>query len=78
MINFIYVGQIMRSEAQKKADKKYRESEKNNYTAISSGMTKAQADTCKEYAAKIGLSPSKFALNAMLYCIENNIDFKNE
>lgn len=29
----------MRSEAQRKADKKYRESEKNNYTAISAGMT---------------------------------------
>ena len=68
----------MRSEAQKKADKKYRESEKNKYTAISSGMTKEQADLCKGYAAKIGLSPSKFALNAMLYCIKNNIDLKSE
>ena len=68
----------MRSEAQKKADKKYRESEKNKYTAISSGMTKEQADLCKGYAAKIGLSPSKFALNAMLYCIKNNIDLKKE
>lgn len=66
----------MRSEAQKKADKKYRQSEKNNYTAISSGMTKEQAALCKEYAAKIGLTPSKFALSAMLYCIENGIEFK--
>ena len=66
----------MRSEAQKRADKKYRESAKNNYTAISAGMTKEQAALCKSYAEKINLTPSKFALKAMLYCIENNIDLK--
>ncbi len=68
----------MRSEAQKRADKKYRESEKNNYTSISAGMTKEQALLCKGYAEKIGITPSKFALNAMLYCIENNIDLKSK
>lgn len=66
----------MRSEAQKRADEKYRKSEKNNYTSISSGMTKEQAALCKEYAAEIGMTPSKFALSAMLYCIENNINPK--
>ncbi len=68
----------MRSEAQKRADKKYRKSEKNNYTSISSGMTKEQAALCKEYASKMGITPSRFALSAMLYCIENNIDLKGE
>lgn len=41
-------------------------------------MTKEQAAMCREYASKIGISPSRFALSAMLYCIENNIDLKNQ
>lgn len=65
----------MRTDAQKKADQKYRASPKNNYTSISAGMTKEQAFQCKEYAHKIGITPSRFAVNAMLYCIENNIIF---
>ena len=66
---------MMRSEAQKKADQKYRASPKNNYTSISAGMTKEQAEMCKEYAQKYNMTPSRFAVNAMLYCIENNITF---
>lgn len=66
----------MRTEAQKKADQKYRASPKNNYTSISAGMTKEQSNLCKEYAQKIGITPSRFAVNAMLYCIEHNITFK--
>lgn len=68
----------MRTEAQRKADRKYRASEKNNYTSISAGMTKEQAEQCRDYAKKIGVTPSRFALNAMIYCIENNITFDNK
>ena len=68
----------MRTEAQKKADQKYRASPKNNYTSISAGMTKDQAEKCREYAQKNGITPSRFAVNAMLYCIEHNITFNNK
>ena len=68
----------MRSEAQKKADQKYRASPKNNYTSISAGMTKEQAELCKSYAKKLNITPSKFAVCSMIYCIENNITFNDK
>lgn len=66
---------MARSEAQKRADKKYAESEKNNYTTISARITKAQAEKCRETAEKNGITVSKLAVLSILYCIENNIDF---
>lgn len=68
----------MRSEAQRKADKKYRESEKNNYTTISAGMTKEQAEIIKNEAKKRGITASKFLLSSVMYCIENEIEFNSK
>ncbi|MBQ8842351.1 MAG: hypothetical protein IJZ65_06970 [Ruminiclostridium sp.] len=69
---------MARSEAQKRADKKYAETHEINYTTIGMRVEKKKAEIIKEQAVKQGVSPSKFLLLAATYCIENNIDFKNE
>ena len=68
----------MKTEAQKKAQDKYRRSDKYNWTTIASGMTKSEAEKIREAAAKLETTPSKFMLNAALYCIENDIDPRKE
>ena len=69
---------MARSEAQKRADKKYAETHEINYTTIGMRVEKKKAEIINEQAVKQGVSPSKFLLLAATYCIENNIDLKNE
>ena len=69
---------MARSEAQKRADKKYAETHEINYTTIGTRVEKKKAELIKSEAAKQGVSPSKFLLLAATYCIENNIDLKKE
>lgn len=68
----------MRTEAQKRADKKYKESDKYNRKIIASNVTKEEAERIREAAAKLEMTPSKFMLSAALYCIDNGIDPKKE
>ncbi len=68
----------MRTEAQKRAEDKYRKSDKFNRTIIGSNMTKSEAEKIREAAAKFETTPSKFMLNAALYCIKNDIDPRKE
>ena len=63
------------TEAQKRAKAKY---DAKMYDMIATKAKKEDIEKCKEYAKSIELTPSKFALKAMLYCIENNINFNNE
>lgn len=64
----------MRSESQKRADKKYRESGKNKYKTIGAVMHSDNMEKIKEIAAANGLSASKYTTRAVLYCAINNID----
>ena len=68
----------MRSEAQKKADKKYFETHTSNFTTIGMGVEKTKAEEIRAEAKKQGLTASKYLLSAVLYCMENNIIFKSE
>jgi hypothetical protein len=61
------------SEAKKKSDKKY---VAKTYSTITCKSKKAIIEKCRTYADLKGLSHSKFAELAMLYCIDNNIDLK--
>ncbi len=69
---------MARSEAQKRADKKYAETHEINYTTIGTRVEKKKAEIIKASAVELGISPSKFLLLSALYCIENNIDLKNK
>ena len=74
---FLLWGENMaRSEAQKRADKKYAETHEMNYTTIGMRVEKKKAELIKAEAARLGISPSKFLLLATTYCMENNIDLK--
>lgn len=61
------------SEAKKRADKKYAA---KTYSTLTCNTKKAIIEKCKAHADLKGLSHSKFAELAMLYCIDNNIDLK--
>ena len=64
----------MRSEAQKRADKKYRESGKDKYGNIGATMHINNIEIIKKIALAGGLTPSKYAARAIFYCANNNID----
>ena len=64
----------MRSDAQKKAAKKYRESGKDKYKTIGAVMHADNMEKIKEIAQANGLSASKYTTRAALYCAINNID----
>ncbi len=68
---------MARSEAQKRADKKYAETHEINYTTIGTRVEKKKAEMIKAAAADKGISPSKLLLLSAIYCIENNIDLTN-
>ena len=68
----------MRSEAQKRADKKYFETHEINHTTISAKVEKKKAEEIKAEAQRQGSTASKYLLSAVLYCMENNIIFKSE
>ncbi len=64
----------MRSEAQKKADKKYKEAGKDKYRNIGASMHIDNIEKIKKIALASGLTPSKYTTRAVFYCMNNNID----
>lgn len=63
------------SEKQRKSQEKY---DKNNMAILATKAKKGDIEECKEYAKSINLTPSKFAMKAMQYCIKNKINFNSE
>lgn len=71
----------MRSEAQKRADKKYYDKYKNTHkkhTTIGIGVEKAKAEEIYSEAHRQNLSVSRYVLSAVLYCMQNNICFSDK
>lgn len=64
----------MRSEAQKKADKKYKEAGKDKYRNLSAKIHIDNIEKIKKIALANGLTPSKYTARAVFYCANNNID----
>ena len=64
----------MRSEAQKRADKKYKESGKDKYKNVSIKMHEDNIKKLAEFAASSNLTFSKYMARAAYYCALNNID----
>lgn len=64
----------MRTESQKKADKKYRESGKDKYRTIGTRLHIDNIEKIKRIALANGLTPSKYTARAVFYCANNNID----
>ena len=67
----------MRSEAQKRADKKYRDSGKDKYKTFGISMHSDNIKKVKDTALSQNLSPSKFAARAVYYCVNNDIDLSD-
>ena len=65
----------MRSEAQKRADKKWRNENMKN---VSCTMRKEKAQEMRNYAENNGLTLANFARLAMQYCKNNNINLQQE
>ncbi len=68
----------MRTEAQKRADKKYFETHTSNFTTIGMGVEKNKAEEIRAEAKRQGLTASKYLLSAVIYCMENKIEFNNK
>ena len=64
-----------RSDAQKRADKKYHE---KTYKAFTVNAKISEYDKITAYCEKNGISKAQLLLKAAKYCIDNNIDLKNE
>lgn len=64
----------MRSEAQKRAVKKYRESGKDKYRNLNTSIHVDNVEKIKKAALNSGLTPSKYVARAVFYCANNNID----
>ncbi len=64
----------MRSEAQKRADKKYRDLGKDKYRNLSTKIHINNIEKIKRIALNSGLTPSKYTARAVFYCVNNNID----
>ena len=67
--------ELKTSIAQRKSAQKWDE---KNAGRINIKAKKEKVDKCKDYAEKLNLTPSKFAMKAMLYCVDNNINFESE
>ena len=67
-----------KSEAQKRAEKKYQQSEKFQYTTVAARLKKDAAAKIQKAAEEKGLSVSRYLLLSAKYCMENNIDIKDE
>lgn len=65
----------MRSDAQKRADKKYAQSDKCKYKTVSVRLHIDQATKIQSAADQNNTTVSKYLLNCALYCINNNISF---
>ena len=70
----------MRSEAQKKADKKYRYKKLEDGTKkqINATIDSSDYKMIDEYCKENEISKASLIVKAVKYCIENNIDLKNE
>lgn len=64
----------MRSEAQKRADKKYKASGKCKYKVVGVSIHEDNLKKFSEFAASSGLTVSKYMARAAYYCALNNID----
>ena len=64
----------MRSEAQKRADKKYKESGKDKYKTVGVKMHENNIKKLAEFASSSNLTFSKYMARAAYYCALNNID----
>lgn len=64
----------MRTEAQKKADKKYRESGKDKYKTVATRLHVDNVEKIKRISLKNGLSTSGYITRAVFYCANNDID----
>ena len=64
----------MRSEAQKKADKKYMNSEKYKYKTVGVKIHEDNLKILREFATSSGLTAPKYLQRAAYYCALNNID----
>lgn len=64
----------MRTEAQKRADKKYRDSGKYKYKNLAIKIHEDNLAKLKEIASSSNLTAPKYAIRAAFYCANNNID----
>ena len=64
----------MRTEAQKRADKKYQQSEKYKYTTVGIKVHEDNLKKLAEFAAASSLTIPKYMSRAAYYCALNNID----
>ena len=64
-----------RSEAQKKDDKKYQNSEKCKYKTVGARLHVDNIANIEAAAEKNGITISKFLTLSALYCANNNIKF---
>ena len=67
----------MRSDAQKRADKKYKEAGKDKYKTLGISMHSDNIGKVRETALSQKLSASKFAARAVYYCVNNKIDLSD-
>lgn len=68
----------MRSEAQKRADKKYNDSDKCKYTTVATRLHINQAEAIKQIANNYNITVSKYIALACKYCIDNNIQLNDD
>ena len=64
----------MRSEAQKRADKKYKDSEKYKYKTVGVKIHDNNLNKLADVAASNNLTVPKYMSRAAFYCAINNID----
>lgn len=69
------VSSMPRSEAQKRADKKYHD---KKYRTFSVNAKVDEYEMIAKYCEKNGISKNALLLNSARYCIENNIDLKTK
>ena len=67
----------MRTEAQKRADKKYKDSGKYKYKNLAIKIHEDNLAKLKEIASLSNLTAPKFAIRAAFYCAINNIDLSD-
>jgi len=65
----------MRSEAQKRADKKYYA---KNYKNLQVSVKISDYNDIDEYCKKNNISKANLIVNSVKYCIENNIDLSDK
>lgn len=65
----------MRSEAQKRADKKYHA---KTYRNLQMSVKIADYEIVDNYCKSANISKASFIINACKYCIDNNIDLSVE